>query len=185
MLLASRGVRAGGTLGASLLLARDHRMTDAVQPDAGAFSARFRFADWPNPDVPRVAAGVYAIWREAELIYCGMSGRSMSEGGPVSDRRMGLVTRLHSHASGRLSGDQFCVYVANRLVLPQLTAVDLQGFASGEHTLDAFTRTLIRRELTYSYCVVPDGRRALALEARCRQGSVFGQKPLLNPLHSD
>ena len=35
----------------------------------------FRFADWPNDQVPRRAAGVYTIWRQEEFIYAGMSGR--------------------------------------------------------------------------------------------------------------
>ena len=35
----------------------------------------FKFADWPDDQVPRRAAGVYTVWRGAELIYTGMSGR--------------------------------------------------------------------------------------------------------------
>ncbi len=27
----------------------------------------FRFADWPNEQVPRRAAGVYTVWRETPL----------------------------------------------------------------------------------------------------------------------
>lgn len=74
------------------------------------FSPRRRFSDWPNADVPTVAAGVYVIWEAETLIYAGMCGRELEK---ASDKqRYGLVTRLHSHASGRLSGDQFCVYVA-------------------------------------------------------------------------
>jgi hypothetical protein len=34
-----------------------------------------RFADWPDERVPRRAAGVYTVWRGAELLYAGMSGR--------------------------------------------------------------------------------------------------------------
>jgi hypothetical protein len=145
------------------------------------FSPRFRFSDWPNPQVPTAAAGVYAIWRGSELIYCGMSGRSIVAGQDMPGRPYGLRTRLHSHASGRLSGDQFCVYVANRLVLPSLAAEDLAHFASGRHTLDGYTRRLIHGELEYQYVVVPSGADALALEDRCRRGMVFRERPLLNP----
>ncbi len=35
----------------------------------------FRFADWPDDQVPRRAAGVYTVWRADEFIYVGMSGR--------------------------------------------------------------------------------------------------------------
>jgi len=41
------------------------------------FSPLYNFSDWPNSELPSVAAGVYAIWREKTLIYCGMSGRSI------------------------------------------------------------------------------------------------------------
>jgi hypothetical protein len=36
----------------------------------------FRFADWPNDQVPPRAAGVYTVWRADEFLYVGMSGRS-------------------------------------------------------------------------------------------------------------
>jgi hypothetical protein len=39
-----------------------------------SFSPRHRFSDWPNGDIPAVAAGVYAIWESKTPIYCGMSG---------------------------------------------------------------------------------------------------------------
>src|SRR5215510_2646418 len=61
------------------------------------FSRRHKFSDWPNEDVPAIAAGVYAVWDGDTLIYCGMSGRQFAR----------------AVSSGRLSGDQFCVYVVN------------------------------------------------------------------------
>jgi hypothetical protein len=82
-----------------------------------------RFRDWPNDLVPKRAAGVYTVWESDRLLYVGMSGRAMtaedlevSEGGRVVAK--GLWTRLNSHASGRRSGDQFCVYVGDRFVVP-------------------------------------------------------------------
>jgi hypothetical protein len=118
------------------------------------FSDRFPFSSWPNPDVPGIAAGVYAIWKGDELIYCGMSGREIETKVKAQLKKYGLVTRLASHASGRLSGDQFCVYVANRFVIPSLTEEELPLFASGELTLDAGTRTFIHAQLDYSYALV-------------------------------
>src|SRR5215470_1721610 len=99
------------------------------------FSRRHRFADWPNQEVPFVAAGVYVVWDGDTLIYCGMSGREFEK--ITAERaKFGLFTRLASHASGRLSGDQFCVYVANRLVIPSLKPEQLAKFATGELNLD-------------------------------------------------
>ena len=36
------------------------------------------FADWPDNEVPPVAAAVYTIWSSTQLIYVGMSGRGRS-----------------------------------------------------------------------------------------------------------
>lgn len=145
------------------------------------FSQRFRFADWPNPEISIAAAGVYAIWRGEALLYYDMSGRSIVAGTDLPNRKHGLVTRLHSHASGRLSGDQFCVYVANRLILSHLSRDELLDFGTGKHTLDAYTRRLIHNEMEYQFCIVAGGAEAMALEMDCRKGEIFGRKPLLNP----
>ena len=146
------------------------------------FTPRFPFADWPNPDVPLVAAGVYAIWKDNELIYCGMSGREIDSKGKTAPKKYGLVTRLNSHASGRLSGDQFCVYVANRFVIPSLKPEELPMFASGALTLDARTKTFIHDHLDYAYALVEASADAYELERAARRGDVFGAQPYLNPL---
>jgi hypothetical protein len=82
-----------------------------------------RFQDWPNDQVPRRAAGVYTVWDGERLLYVGMSGRAMtaadlevSPNGRVVAK--GLWTRLNAHAAGRRSGDQFCVYVCDRFLVP-------------------------------------------------------------------
>lgn len=145
------------------------------------FSPRFRFSEWPNPAVPLITAGIYAVWEGTRLLYCGMSGRQFDPDKAGRKLKYGLHTRLASHASGRLSGDQFCVYVANRLVLPALSAVLLPKFESGELTLDMLARDYIRNRLEYQFACVPNSREALALEDRCRRGEVFGAKPYFNP----
>jgi hypothetical protein len=67
-----------------------------------------RFADYATLTgvIPGSGAGVYTVWDDAGgLVYAGIAGRN-----PAGK---GLVSRLRSHASGRRSGDQFCVYVAD------------------------------------------------------------------------
>ena len=136
--------------------------------------------DWPNAQVPAVAAGVYAVWDGDALIYCGMSGRGFEKA--LGDKaKLGLTTRLASHASGRLSGDQFCVYIANRLVIPGLVPEQLARFADGSLTLDTLTRQYIHGRLEYQFLCVETSAEAYDLERRCRDGSVFGVKPVLNP----
>jgi len=146
------------------------------------FSAQFRFCDWPNASIPDVAAGVYAVWRDTgELVYVGMSGRGM-ETRVTAGRRFGIWTRIASHASGRLSGDQFCVYVASRYVVPQLEPTELPLFASGELTLDALTKRYITEHFSYSFVLTASSQEALDLERAARRGATFGVKPTLNPL---
>ena len=145
------------------------------------FSRRHKFSDWPNSEVPAVAAGVYAVWDGDVLIYCGMSGREFEKAVGSAKVKFGLVTRLASHASGRLSGDQFCVYVANRLVIPSLKPEQLAKFATGEVNLDRLTKAYINDRLEYQFAFVSSSAEAYALEKRCREGATFGVKPLLNP----
>jgi len=111
-----------------------------------------------------------------------MSGREIDSKGKAAPKKYGLVTRLNSHASGRLSGDQFSVYVANRFVIPSLKAEELPLFASGSLTLDSRTRTFIRDHLEYAYALVETSAAAYDLERAARRGDVFGPQPYLNPL---
>ncbi len=145
------------------------------------FSSRHKFSKWPNPDVPAVAVGVYAIWDQEVLVYCGMSGREFEKAVSAAKPKYGLITRLASHASGRLSGDQFCVYVANRLVVPSIKLEQMPMFASGELNLDQLTRAYIHERLEYQFAFVESSAQAYEFEKQCRNGSVFGVKPLLNP----
>jgi hypothetical protein len=93
----------------------------------------------------------------------------------------GLYTRLQSHASGRRSGDQFCVYVADRLVLPTLSQTDIADIASGRHSMDAFVRRYIHENLSYRFVMVRDGAAAYGLEAMIKGGEWEHGRPLLNP----
>jgi hypothetical protein len=144
------------------------------------FSDPYKFSDWPNNVVLPFAAGVYAIWEKETLIYCGMSGRDIGKAQSTQRKKCGLITRLASHASGRLSGDQFCVYVANRLVIPALQIEQLTKFASGELTLDRLTKAYIHERFHYRFAVVDSGAQARELERKALMGLVFGSKPLLN-----
>ena len=115
--------------------------------------------------ISAVAAGVYAVWEGEALIYCGMSGRKFENVVASVKAKFGLVTRLASHASGRLSGDQFCVYVANRLVIPSLKPEQLAEFATGELNLDSLTKSYINERLEYQFAFVHRARRLTLLKS--------------------
>jgi len=152
---------------------------DSPESIRNLFSERYWFRDWPNPTVPAVAAGVYVVWQGDQLIYAGMSGRQIEKN--LGKKKYGLVTRLDSHAKGRLSGDQLNVYVANRLVIPGLEPSQLSRFADGKLTLDLLTRQYIHQYFQYQYLIVKASAEAFQLERLCQSGAVFGQKPYLNP----
>lgn len=141
------------------------------------------FRDWPNQAVPQFGAGVYTIWHsDGRLIYVGMSGRSITSETIPKPSPHGLHTRLRSHFSGRRSGDQFCIYVADRLVLPDLTLAELASVSAGRHQMDAHVRKYIHANLGYRFVIVPDGNAAREIEKLIRTGAWEHGKPLLNPL---
>jgi len=99
----------------------------------------------------------------------------------ASKKLRGLSDRLHSHASGRRSGDQFCVYVFDRLILRSLSRSDIENAANGTLSLDKLISRYIHDRLSYRFVVTDDGNAARALERQVRLGAI-GQPPLLNPL---
>ena len=139
----------------------------------------YRFADWPIRDVPS-APGVYTIWRLAECLYVGMAGRnaqSTDASSKARKRPYGLRSRLGSHASGRRSGDQFCVYACDRLIVPGLNVGELASIGTGKLSLDRMTRDLVRRTLVFRFVVSVDGATALRTETEFK----LLRQPLLNP----
>ena len=139
------------------------------------------FANWPTGNVPRSGAVVYTIWnRGGSFIYVGMSGRGFT-GGSEGNGKAGPWGRLNSHASGRRSGDQFCVYIADRLVLPTLHN-RIAEIADGSLSLERATRDYIRAHLGFRWTMMESGMAALGLERRLQRGEAACGKPLLNPL---
>ena len=110
-----------------------------------------KFHYWPNADVPRGRPGVYLIQQDQELIYVGMAKKN-------------LYGRLHQHAGGRRSGDQFCVYVCDRLILPRLTNEEIQQVGKGELLLDKKVRAFVREQLSYKFIETDNEQLAMELE---------------------
>jgi hypothetical protein len=139
------------------------------------------FSDWPCGDVPRSGAVVYTVWnRDGAFVYVGMSGRGFTSGSD-SNGKTGPWGRLNSHASGRRSGDQFCIYVADRLVLPTLHN-RLAEVANGSVSIDAATRDYIRANLGFRWIAMGSGAAAYDLERKLQRGEMPCGTPSLNPL---
>jgi hypothetical protein len=149
----------------------------------------YRFADWPNPAVPNGRIGAYTVWRDSQLVYVGMAGGAIEVGTRVAGesargRPTGLRSRLNSHASGRRSGDQFCVYVFDRLVLPTLSRQQIEDAARGQISLDRLTRQLIRHALSYRVTLLTSAAIARAVERQIQREGLANQSPLLNPIRA-
>ena len=133
----------------------------------------YLFSDWANTAVPTFGAGVYTVWhRDGRLIYVRMSGRGITANTVHRNTPQGIYTRLKSHATGRRSGDQFCVYVADRHVLPTLAHEDITAIASGRHQMDALVRRYIHQNLKYRFVMLPENAANSAPSARHREISV-------------
>lgn len=122
-----------------------------------AAAQRHCFAYWPNRDVPTWRAGIDGVWRNDESLYVGIAGRGLvrdahlAATATATRNAKGLRDRLDSHVSGRRSGDQFCIFLCDRLVVPSLTRNQLQSFGDGTLMLDALTKRLVHDYLTYAY----------------------------------
>ena len=105
------------------------------------------FRDWPPTDLAIGPPGVYAIWKDADFLYVGISyvDRRTSS----NKQAKGVFGRLASHASGRRSGDQFNIYICDRFVVPTLTSDDLDALSVGARILDAQTCAFIQEHLSY------------------------------------
>ena len=140
-----------------------------------ASGTAYRFADHSTLGevIPRGGAGVYTIWDDAgALVYVGVAGRN-----PAGT---GLASRLRSHASGRRSGDQFCVYVADHYVLPSLTRKQIEAIRDSQLSMDALVRDCIHSSFSFRFVAVADYRAALEVEREIK-GGALGVAPRLNP----
>lgn len=139
-----------------------------------------RFTEWPATHLEIGPSGVYTIWADNLFVYVGMSYAHRNDADKVKAK--GVFGRLASHASGRRSGDQFCVYVCDRFVIPRLTPADKTALADGERLLDARTRAYIHDEFGYRVIVTESGNVARELESRIRrEGLPRSGRPLINP----
>ena len=142
----------------------------------------YSFSEWPIPLSPFSVPGSIrsgTIMAASSMSACPDEVSLLET--PRRNTPQGIYTRLQSHAGGRRSGDQFCVYVADRLALPALTQEDIAAIASGRHQMDAFVRRYIHENLVYRFVMLPDGAAAYALEAAIKSGGWDHGRPLLNP----
>lgn len=148
------------------------------------------FSTWEEQaGVPHVAAGVYAIWHDSDgrFLYVGLGGRGLTAERiavmrKAGERRKALWSRLHAHASGRRSGDQLAIYIADCFIVPSMTRAEIEAVASRTLEVDGLVRRYVDEHLAFRWVETPDAATAVAVEQRIRRGGWAHGKPFLNPL---
>jgi hypothetical protein len=138
------------------------------------------FRDALHETLPLACIGVYTIWRGPDFVYVGIAGRNLDLAAEHT-RVRGIRDRLDSHRSGRRSGDQFAVYVCDRLVLPTLSQEQIRRISVGELSLDALTRVYIHENLTFRFATTPSYKEAMVIETAFARGETEVGLPQLNP----
>jgi hypothetical protein len=134
-------------------------------------SEKHKFSDWDNEksNIPENVAGIYTIWFEETFIYAGMADKN-------------LRGRLNSHASGRRGGDQFCCYICDRYIVPDLEKEDDDELRKGnKDLLNNMNRAFIRKNLSYQYQTISEDSIVRIMEDSLRKGETDIGKPLINP----
>ena len=141
----------------------------------------YSFEDRPEEPIPDIAAGLYSIWREEQFLYVGIAGRDLNK---TSSRKVrGLKDRLRAHWKGGLGGDQFAVYVFERITAPQVTREQLDAMGEGTLTLIQLNQEYIRTKLSYRFLVVDAYSEAKEIEDALKSGKYDPPgKPFLNPM---
>mgnify|MGYP003873765951 CR=1 FL=1 len=98
-------------------------------------------------DIPSWGSIIYTVFLDStEFIYVGIGGLS---GKTAQDRNP--RSRIMQHSQGRRSGDQFCIYIQDFFVIPQLIGKD---YTPKKGYLDQLTKEFIQSRLTYRYLVI-------------------------------
>lgn len=133
------------------------------------------FAENPRKYIPSKGSIIYTVWDSSgAFIYVGISGLQKLKA------RRNPQSRMVSHASGRRSGDQFCIYIHDFFVVPEL--IKSGEFIAKKGELDALTKRFIRNNLYYRFLAfesIDSDRIVRKLEKQLQAGACRA-KPLLN-----
>ena len=107
-------------------------------------TSRISFGEDPRTHIPKTGSIIYSVWDyDEKFIYIGISGlqKSLEKREPLS--------RMIAHASGKRSGDQFCIYIHDFFVIPELIQKGIYTPLRGE--LDQLTKSYIHDNLYYRF----------------------------------
>lgn len=125
--------------------------------------------------IPDFGSIIYTVFLDkTEFIYVGIGGLA---GNNVNDRN---PSRIRQHSQGNRSGDQFCIYIQDFYVLPELLGKE---YSPKKGYLDQLTKEFIKNRLSYRYFVIQsdDSHKAVRHLEREIQSGRFGHPlPKLN-----
>ncbi len=127
-------------------------------------------------DIPSWGSIIYTVFLDStEYIYVGIGGLA----GKTAQNR-NPRSRIMQHSQGRRSGDQFCIYIQDFYVIPELIGLK---YTPKKGFLDLLTKQFIQSRLTYRYLVVQteDSDQVVRQLERELQRDQYGHGvPLLN-----
>jgi len=127
--------------------------------------------------IPEYGSILYTIFLDKkEFIYVGIGGLNGS-----SVKKRNPRSRMIQHTSGRRGGDQFCIYIQDFYVIPEIIN---KPYQPQKGYLDLLTKQFIQKRLSYRYIVIQtdDSDKVVRkLEREIQLGQHF-KKPMLNPL---
>lgn len=140
----------------------------------------YSFQSRPDDPIPDSCAGVYTIWEGERFLYVGIAGRDLSK--PSKSKVRGLKQRLRAHWKGGLGGDQFAVYVFERITAPELDKSQLKAMGEGTLTLIDLNQDYIRNRLSFRFIETHNYEKAMEIENLLKKGGFQNySKPFLNP----
>ena len=130
------------------------------------------FRDDHTEYIPEYGSIIYTVWDSDEkFIYVGVVGV-----GKRKDPR----SRINQHRNGGRSGDQFCVYIQDYFIIPDLLKKNHPKIQKG--SLDKMTKDYIQKHLSYRFVTIKNIKRTelINVEEKIKRG-VFGfPPPVLN-----
>ena len=129
-------------------------------------------------NIPQFGSIIYTVWNtNNDFIYVGIGG--VKTGVPLSQRNP--RSRISQHFSGMRSGDQFCVYVQDFFVIPEI--VKSEKYVPEKGLLDKLTKEYIHKNLSYRFVVFQDENSieiVRSLESKIKRGEISFGNPFLN-----
>ena len=131
-------------------------------------------------NIPEFGSIIYTVWHnELGFIYVGIGGLGRGPDAPMKKRNP--RSRIEQHFSGRRSGDQFCIYIQDFFVIPEIMKSGTYEPERG--LLDKLTKKYIHSHLAYRFvCFQTDdsSRIVRELEKKIQRGVLGFSPPLLN-----